>query len=100
MADLYGNKGRKVESNFLKEEMFMNFDRGNVIKAQAIDGLYIGATVVKQGKNADSAIGMGYYTWKNWTLPTYHERLKKSYPLVQKAFQELDVKETGKEKAR
>ena len=78
----------------------MNFERGNVIKAQRIDGLHLGATVVKQGIIEDAAVGMGYFTWKPWTLPTYHERLKKSYPMVQKTFQELDAKETGKEKAR
>ena len=100
MADFYSGKGRKVESNVPKEEIFLNFDRGNVIKSQTIDGLYIGATVVKQGKNDDAVVGMGYYTWKPWTLPTYHERLKKSYPLVQKAFQELAEKETVKENAR
>ena len=100
MADLYSNKGRKVESNFLKDETFMNFERGNVIRAQTIDGLHIGATIVKQGKNADTTIGMGYYSWKPWTLPTYHERLKKSYPILQKKFQELAEKENAKEQAR
>ena len=100
MADFYGGKGRKVESNVPKEETFLNFDRGNAIRSQVIDGLYLGAAVVKQGNVGDTAVGMGYYTWKTWTLPTYHERLKKSYPLVRQAFQELDEKETVKEKAR
>ena len=100
MADLYSNKGRKVESNFLKDETFMNFERGNVIRAQTIDGLHIGATIVKQGENVDTMIGMGYYSWKPWTLPTYHERLKKSYPILQKKFQELAEKENAKEQAR
>ena len=100
MADLYGNKGRKVESNVPKEETFLNFDRGNVIKAQTIDGLYLGATVVKQGKKSDSMIDMGYYSWDSWIMPTYHERLKTSYPILQKTFQELERKETAKENAR
>ena len=78
----------------------MNFERGNVIRAQTIDGLHIGATVVKQGKNAATTVGMGYYTWEPWTLPTYHERLKKSYPILQKKFQELAEKENAKEQAR
>lgn len=78
----------------------MNFDRGNVIKAQAIDGLHIGATIVKKNIKDDSVVGMGYYTWNTWTLPTYHERLKKSYPIVQKTFQELERKEAAKENAR
>ena len=43
---------------------------------------------------------MGYYTWKPWTLPTYHERLKKSYFILQKSFQELTEQENIKEKAR
>ena len=100
MADFYSGKGRKVESNVPKEETFMNFDRGNVIKAQAIDGLHIGATIVKKNIKDDSVVGMGYYTWNTWTLPTYHERLKKSYPIVQKTFQELERKEAAKENAR
>ena len=100
MADFYSGKGRKVESNVPKEETFMNFDRGNVIKAQTIDGLHIGATIVKKNNKDDSVVGMGYYTWKPWTLPTYHERLKKSYPIVQKTFQEIDNNITVKENAR
>ena len=100
MADFYSGKGRKVESNVPKEETFLNFDRGNVIKAQAIDGLHIGATVVRNGDKNDSTVGMGYYSWKPWTLPTYHERLKKSYPILQKTFQEIDKQETVKENAR
>ena len=100
MADFYNGKGRKVESNVLKEETFLNFDRGNVIKAQSIDGLHIGATVVKNGDKEGSVAGMGYYSWKPWTLPTYHERLKKSYPILQKTFLLLERKETAKENAR
>ena len=100
MADLYGNQGRKVELNFPKEETFLNFDRGNAIKAKKIDGIHIGAAVVKQGETAGTTVGMGYYTWKPWTLPTYHERLKKSYFILQKSFQELTEQENIKEKAR
>ena len=100
MADFYSHKGRPVESNFLKEDAFMRFERKNVIRSQTIEGLYIGAAVAKPGKSPDMAVGMGYYTWKTWTLPTYHERLKKSYEVLKKSFYELNEKEKLKEKAR
>ncbi|MBA4348003.1 MAG: family 2 glycosyl transferase [Clostridiales bacterium] len=29
------------------------------------------------------------YTWDTWDLPTYHERLKKSYPIVQAQFSDI-----------
>jgi hypothetical protein len=31
-------------------------------------------------------IPFGTYEWDRWDLPTYHERLKKSYPIVQACF--------------
>jgi len=31
-------------------------------------------------------IPFGTYTWDSWDLPTYHERLKKSYSIVQSCF--------------
>ena len=97
MADFYSNKGKKVESNFPKDESFMNFDRNDGIKSQIIEGMYIGAAVVKQGQLCDEPIGMGYYTWKPWILPTFHERLKKSYYILQKTFKELEEKENSRE---
>ena len=34
-------------------------------------------------------VPFGSYTWDSWDLPTYHERLKKSYPIVQDLFAEI-----------
>jgi len=34
-------------------------------------------------------VPFGSYTWESWDLPTYHERLKKSYPIVQDLFAEI-----------
>lgn len=31
-----------------------------------------------------------FYTWEEWNGPSYHERLKKSYPIVQKTFKEIE----------
>lgn len=34
-------------------------------------------------------VPFGSYTWESWDLPTYHERLKKSYSIVQTLFAEI-----------
>jgi len=34
-------------------------------------------------------VRFGSYTWDSWDLPTYHERLKKSYSIVQALFAEI-----------
>lgn len=100
MADFYSRKGIKVESNFKRDESFMNFERNDGIKAQVIGGMYIGAGVVKQGQGYDTPIGMGYYTWKPWVLPTFHERLKQSYGILQKTFKDIEEKDALKERSR
>ena len=65
IGDLYKNKG---------------------IVAETLDGMYFGAKIVKSGTTDSTQIGMKYYTWSTWEVPTYHERLKPSYFTVQKAF--------------
>ena len=35
-------------------------------------------------------VPFGTYTWESWDLPTYHERLKKSYAIVQECFSAID----------
>ena len=35
------------------------------------------------------SIPFGTYTWESWDLPTYHERLKKSYAIVQDLFADI-----------
>jgi hypothetical protein len=35
-------------------------------------------------------VPFGSYSWDEWDLPTYHERLKKSYSIVQQCFAGID----------
>ena len=90
MADFYSRKGIKMESNVPKRETFMDFDKDDGIKGQIIDGVYVGAGVKKYGQTSELTIGMDYYTWQTWQMPTYHERLKKSYYVLQKTFKQLE----------
>ncbi|MCK7487629.1 MAG: hypothetical protein MZU97_20510 [Bacillus subtilis] len=53
---------------------------------QTIDGFYIGAVNASGSRRLLSAL----YSWEMWEIPVYHERLKKSYYLVQTAFQAID----------
>lgn len=39
---------------------------------------------------ATELIEMNPYTWQNWEEPTYHERLKPSYYILQQAFEKLN----------
>lgn len=64
-------------------------DRGKVSQIE-VNGFNIGMELVK----ADSPTGtqdlmMKEYTWDKWDQPTYHERLKKSYYIVQEGFKKL-----------
>jgi hypothetical protein len=52
-----------------------------------IDGLSSGFILMKNG-NAVEDSEMALYFWKEWDLPTYHERLKPSYYILKKAFKE------------
>lgn len=47
----------------------------------SIDGIYAGLTV-KEGDRTIHRFQSKLYKWKQWTKPTYHERLKKSYYLL------------------
>ncbi|MCE5188313.1 MAG: family 2 glycosyl transferase [Eubacteriales bacterium] len=38
---------------------------------------------------AAGTVPFGTYSWESWDLPTYHERLKKSYPMIQQCFAEI-----------
>ena len=40
------------------------------------------------GKSAGT-VPFGAYSWEGWNLPTYHERLKHSYPIVKAYFAEI-----------
>ena len=40
--------------------------------------------------DSTSVIEFGAYTYEDWQMPSYHERLKESYPMVQDAFSKID----------
>ncbi|MCM1990223.1 hypothetical protein [Oceanirhabdus seepicola] len=47
----------------------------------SIKGIYAGVTV-KENNDTINRIDSKLYKWNQWTKPTYHERLKKSYYLL------------------
>ncbi len=55
-------------------------------EGRKIDGIWIGLREV-----GGQRLAMQKYTWYNWDTPTYFERLRKSYYIVQKQFEELEV---------
>lgn len=57
-----------------------NFKGDNVFTGEAFDNIYIGAGT------RSSSITLNPFTWDNWEYPTYHERLKQSYFIVQETF--------------
>lgn len=66
-----------------------DFYKHNDIKAEKAEGLYFGATVLDEDTAPVSKLPMNFYTWADWEVPTYHERLKSSYPIVKDAFDRL-----------
>ncbi len=52
-----------------------------------VDGFKFGVENMKNGGSAN--LTMSEYDWKPWEKPTYHERLKPSYYILQKALQKL-----------
>jgi hypothetical protein len=71
------------------KEIMGDLYKNKSVKAEKTKGMYFGAKIVKSGIVDHSKIGMGYYTWQPWELPTYHERLKPSYYILQSAFKAL-----------
>lgn len=59
-----------------------NFKGDNVFTGEAFESIYIGV-----GSNG-SSMTLNPFTWDNWKYPTYHERLKQSYFIVQETFKE------------
>ena len=44
---------------------------------------------MKGGVSENVEIGMEYYSWEPWSVPTFHERLKPSYYILKDAFKAL-----------
>ncbi|NLI55341.1 MAG: family 2 glycosyl transferase [Clostridiales bacterium] len=55
------------------------------ISGQSVDSFYFSVYSAKQ----TGAAPFGEYRWDTWDLPTYHERLKKSYSIVQACYAAL-----------
>jgi len=53
-----------------------------------IKELYLGSILIKNGNVIENS-NMAAYSWKEWDEPTYHERLKPSYYILQKAFKKV-----------
>lgn len=53
-----------------------------------VDQFYFGAGILKANQ-ATGLIEMNPYAWEEWEQPTFHERLKLSYFILQKAFERL-----------
>lgn len=65
-----------------------DFYKNNGITPEKIDGFYTGLAVYHKDGKAQN-IGLDFYSWKAWEKPTYNERLKPSYYLLKKAFEEI-----------
>lgn len=55
----------------------------NGIQPVKTDGIYAGVGIL--GKT-DANPAMNFYTWQDWDVPVYHERLKPSYYILKDAF--------------
>lgn len=60
----------------------------NGIKPKSMEGFYIGGVLVKNEQVVQN-LEFNKYDWKKWGIPTYHERLKPSYYILQNAFKEI-----------
>ena len=67
------------------------------LTAEIIDGIELGALLVKDekvmAKIPEQAQQLQTYNWETWQLPSYKERLKESYYLLQEKFLEDEVRE-------
>ncbi len=56
------------------------------ITGETIESVYFGVFA----EDGSDAVPFGGYSWDAWDLPTYHERLKKSYYIVAQCFAGID----------
>ena len=65
-----------------------DFHQTKDFSGHEVEGLYLGAGIISKIKT-DEVIGMNFYSWEDWEAPTFHERLKPSYYIMQKAFERI-----------
>ncbi|WP_297426325.1 hypothetical protein [Clostridium sp.] len=65
-----------------------DFYNKNQITALKIPGVYIGGIVTKNNVITENT-SMELYSWNEWNVPTYHERLKPSYYILKDAFKSI-----------
>lgn len=66
-----------------------DFHQTKKFSPQQIEGLYLGAGIIREG-HENKMIGMDFYSWETWEEPTFHERLKPSYYILQDAFERIE----------
>lgn len=72
-------------------KMIMNDLYTNGIKPIKTEGIYAGLIQI-EGKNILQNTEMKLYSWNEWDIPEYHERLKPSYYILKDAFGKIGVK--------
>lgn len=69
------------------KQIMSDFYTGQSITPTDFDGFTVGLGVIGE---QDRTVSLnGTYAYEGWTTPTYHERLKPSYKILQKALEEL-----------
>lgn len=65
-----------------------NFYEKKEIAPLKIQGIYLGGILSKDNIEIENS-SMEFYSWDEWDVPTYHERLKPSYYILKKAFESI-----------
>ncbi|MPM93868.1 hypothetical protein SDC9_141010 [bioreactor metagenome] len=67
------------------KNIIADWNQTGAITGQSADASYFGL----YGTQQTQSVPFAEYRWESWDLPTYHERLKKSYAAIQAYFSEL-----------
>ena len=76
-------------SNPSEKMIIDDFNENKEIKHMNINEINVGAYILENNKLKDFA-EMEPFSWDKWDMPAYHERLKKSYYILKKAFKNID----------
>lgn len=71
-----------------KKMIMDDFYSSQSITSTEFENFNVGLAVVEENKSQKISLS-GIYTYEEWEMPTYHERLKPSYYVLQKALKEL-----------